>query len=144
MVELKHNNHRYMVENGQWFRRLEVGEVVNFVNEMRSTLDGKWQQCCSLIGGIVSSCEVNDYRVPCTDPRPPFVVGQRVKVARRDREWEHWVDSLESLVGVTSTFYDMSTDGGVLIDGWSVPYWCLDAVTEAYHQTISHNSTKQA
>ena len=28
MVELTHNKHRYMVDGGNWFRRLEVGEVI--------------------------------------------------------------------------------------------------------------------
>ena len=127
-VELTHNNHRYMVENGQWYRRLEVGEVVNWVNEMRSTLNEKWHQCCSSIGGIVSSCEVNDYRVKCTDPRPPFVVGQRVKVARAEENgWGGTFIGVEGEVVSTHVY----THIGVMLDGGLIVMspWCLDAVS---------------
>ena len=137
MVEIEYQNERYIVENGKWYRRLKVGEVVNFVNQMRSSLDGKWLQCSALISGIVSSCEVNNYRVPCTDPRPPFVVGQRVKVARRPGD--AYLDQLFGQCGVVSGI-DATGEVGCEFDyidvHVSLPPWCLDPVEPAFGEKI--------
>lgn len=147
MIELEHNGERYMVENGQWYRRLKVGEVVNFVNQMRSPLDGKWLQCSVLISGIVSSCEVNNYRVPCTDPRPQFFVGQRVKVARLEGQGNR------DLLNRVGTVRGNSSNGEPFIwfeeirsrfDGFDpVPEtglyldpWCLDPVEPTFGENI--------
>lgn len=83
-VELTYNGKRYMVDGGKWFRRLEVGEITDSKTQWRDTHD-KWIKSIST-GSHVFAFERNDYRVHCSDPRPPFVVGQRVKVARADGE----------------------------------------------------------
>ena len=143
MVELEYNGERYMVYGGQWYRRLKVGEVVNFVNQMRSSLDGKWVQCSPLIGGIVSSCEVNDYRVPCTDPRPPFVVGQRVKVARKDDSCHYWTLDMNRVLGHDGMIvekHESPDDECCLVsfgyNGFVFPPWCLDPVEPTFGEKI--------
>lgn len=141
MVELEYNGERYMVDGGKWCRRLKVGEVVNFVNQMRSSLDGKWLQCSALISGIVSSCEVNNYRVPCTDPRPPFVVGQRVKVARKDENWMYWESCMETYIGIETPVISIDYDGDVMLGiehegNWYFPPWCLDPVEPTFGEKI--------
>lgn len=140
-IELEHNGERYMVDGGQWYRRLKVGEI---------DCDGYqiWnieQQGWSL--GVRESSEITDSdrpcRVPCTDPRPPFVVGQRVKVARKDETCGYWVEDMDDLVGqsgevfrYTAEFNGQEVPSVKFDDGdyWNFPPWCLDSVSERKEQ----------
>lgn len=130
MVELTHNKHRYMVDGGNWFRRLEVGEVIPHEAQFAQYLG--WASTTH--GGyVVGRSSQRDYRVPCTDPRPPFVVGQRVKVARLDRKSLTYHAGDRQYLGMECEITEVYEDGSGYItslDGWSFAPWCLDAVTE--------------
>lgn len=133
MIELEHNGERYMVENGKWYRRLKVGEMVSYHTELRSEGSELWHKCHLLVGGVVFNGDEDDYRISCTDPRPPFVVGQMVKVARKDESWEWWDVSDENLIGESGSVLRMDRDGDCRIrfdcGYWaSFPPWCLDHV----------------
>lgn len=128
MVELTHNGKRYMVDGGQWFRRLLAGEVVQSgVQYLAYQTDFSWHPVAKEATPRKAG-EMGQYRVPCTDPRPPFVVGQRVKVARKDAD-----------CGVTDRYIGVSADvltvfaDSVEIDvgeyAETFPPWCLDAVS---------------
>lgn len=128
MVELEYNNHRYMVENGQWFRRLEVGNYSGSQSEVFDSHEG-WVP--SAFFGQVQADWRADYRVPCTDPRPPFVVGQRVKVARKPGD-----DCYNQLFGQCGVVNGVDATDRVdcgfdhIGEHVTLPSWCLDAVTE--------------
>ncbi|CAB4162616.1 hypothetical protein UFOVP785_70 [uncultured Caudovirales phage] len=137
MVELTHNGKRYMVDGGQWFRRLEVGE--------RLPQGYEYRMGCNWITGHFADlvCNVgagNLNRVPCTDPRPPFTVGQRVKVARKDESWPKWEDVHNGFIRQTHKIADISADGVYLLCGWlsqTFPPWCLDAVEVQHEDTLA-------
>ena len=84
MTELEYNGERYMVDGGQWYRRLKVGETI--ANGTESGISGSWHKS-AFAGELVLISQKDSYRVLCTDPRPPFVFGQRVKVARKDGDF---------------------------------------------------------
>lgn len=139
MVELTHNGERYMVDGGQWYRRLKVGEMVSYHTELRSEGSELWHKCHLLVGGVVFNGDEDDYRIPCPDPRPPFVVGQRVKVARKDESWAWWESCMETYIGVETPAMSIDRDGDVMIEmehegQWWFPPWCLDAVSEQKEQ----------
>lgn len=130
MIELEHNGERYMVDGGKWYRRLKVGEMVSYHTELRSEGSELWHKCHLLVGGVVFNGDEDDYRIPCTDPSPPFVVGQRVKVARGDGD--EIFDSLEQWVGHEGRIKSFNEKGHPVVEfgqSFSVEPWCLDAVS---------------
>ena len=128
-VELEYNGNRYMVDGGKWYRRLEVGEKIPSEATFRRC--GGWIDSISA-GYVVMHRMQDDYRVPCTDPRLPFTVGQRVRVARKDESWCQWVPELDSLIGLCLDISYVLHDGRVEVDAgfnsWHLPPWCLDPV----------------
>lgn len=131
MVELEHNNHRYMVNNGQWFRRLEVGDYSGGLVQVLDMYEG-WVGT-AFFGPIQSDWE-GQFRVPCTDPRAPFVVGQRVKVSRKDESFPGWAADMDKRIGTEGEVAEIAENNryrvtlGVGDRGWFFPAWCLDAV----------------
>lgn len=131
MVELEYNGERYMVDGGQWYRRLESTETLPIGYQFIER--GKWQH-----GNFPNTLAGSDmYRVPCTDPRPPFVVGQRVKVARRSGD--AYLDQLFGQCGVVSVV-DVTGEVGCEFDHIdvhvSLPPWCLDPVEPTFGEKI--------
>ena len=136
MVELTHNGKRYMVDGGQWFRRLDVGEVIPESTQY-SSISTEWYGS-DCIGDLVLTAMGDDYRVPCTDPRPPFVVGQRVKVARLEDIGVDFSDALRRFLGKECEITEVYEDGSgyaTSLDRWSFATWCLDAVTEQHEES---------
>ena len=76
------------------------------------------------------------YRVPCTDPRPPFVVGQRVKVARHDVNGR-----TTGIINKEGEVIQLWPGGmvDVSIGDW-VAYlspWCLDPVEPSPERSVA-------
>lgn len=129
MVELTYNGSRYMVDGGKWFRRLEVGDYCGAGAEVLE-VDEEWVGTAFF--GPIQSEWGHQYRVPCTDPRPPFIVGQRVNVARKDESWLGWYSDAQCLIGREAAVSDDEGDKlRITIVGHGhvyLPSWCLDAV----------------
>jgi len=140
-VELTHNGERYMVDGGKWHRRLKVGE---WCDGSASYLCDNSVWCSTYFFGPVS--QRSDLRVPCVDPRPPFKVGDRVKVARKSGD-----DYTDQLVGHCGVVTCCAFEGFIDCDFdhikayLSIPSWCLDlieTVKSTVGQTIIERLTK--
>ena len=123
-VELTHNGERYMVENCQWYRRLKATDTLPLGYQFIEGRNWKPGNFPNTIAGL------DMYRVPCVDPRPPFKVGDRVRVARKDAE-----------SGITSSLIGQQSDVLTVFDTGNVklplgeysevfPPWCLDLIEE--------------
>lgn len=139
MAELEYNGKRYIVDGGQWYRRLEVGEVKP---------EGYQRDDTDIQLGWRNGVRVNDkvepftfnFRVPCTDPRPAFEVGQRVRVARKDE-----TGCISDIVGVSgfvaSHWAGKECAANIQLDGRNelalIPVWCLDLVEQQPLQPVA-------
>lgn len=147
MIELEHNGDRYMVDRGKWYRRLKEREIrpvgYEYLSDVRIPI-GWYKGEPYLVGVALEDDESpDDYRVPCTDPRPPFVVGQRVKVviggwnpdvfARGSGSWYGWRGQLADVVSVDGDFADIETDHG---NKCRISTWCLDPVEPTFGEKI--------
>lgn len=143
MVELEYNGERYMVDGGKWYRRLNEREVrppeYEYLSDVR--IPKEWYKGEPYLVGVALEDEANpdDYRVPCVDPRPPFKVGDMVKVARKDEGWAWWESCMEVYIGVETPVISVDRDGDVEIDiehegEWVFPPWCLDLIKPAHPQ----------
>jgi len=126
MVEIEHNGNRYMVDGGQWFRLLEVGDDIPNNFEVLTEV-GIWWPHCHMHESVklhADDCATAKFRAKCPDPRLPFVVGQRVRVARGPA-----VKQYEGRIAVVHGLYD---NGSVNLEfdspGYIAAAWCLDAV----------------
>ena len=140
MVELEYNGERYMVDGGKWYRRLKVGDRITDDSEVSTITMPLWRETQLAPTKVLNNPSIN-YRVPCTDPRPPFVVGQRVKVARKDESWKYWESYMETYIGVESPVISIDSDGCVEVDVEHegtvyLPPWCLDPVEPTFGEKI--------
>ena len=132
-VELTHNGNRYMVDGGQWYRRLEVGERITTLAE---TYMPGWQKSTH-VGYLVERGMSNSYRVPCADPRQPFTVGQRVRISRTEEDgWGKTLIGCQGEVNraVTGVRIAVNLDGELAV----MSTWCLDPVEPVDGVTASN------
>jgi len=130
-VELEYNGERYMVDGGQWYRRLKVGEVKP---------EGYQRDDANLGLGWRNGVRVNErvdpqtceFRVPCVDPRPPFKVGDMVKVARKDEDHSLWHSGREKMVGGYFTVRKIDSDGWLFFEesGYGLLPCLVDLIEE--------------